>query len=103
MAQPSSVAQLKENVALLDAIRHQYAEGDDVRMAKAVESTLREASSSLMVANANAKDLIHSIDLHLPRERLFAIDFAGCFKAKRDVAGYLSCHKSFTCLFSFAA
>lgn len=60
MAQLTSSAQLKENAALLDAIRHQYADGDDVRVARLTENALKETTKASQKANADAKDLIQS-------------------------------------------
>ena len=60
MAQIASKLQLKENAALLDALRQTYAEDKDLHVAKATENILNETSKSLGKANADAKELIRS-------------------------------------------
>ena len=60
MAQVASKVQLKENAALLEALRQTYAENKDFNAAKATETILHETTKSLDKANADARELIMS-------------------------------------------
>ena len=58
MTQVASKVQLKENAALLEALRQTYADSKDLQIAKATESAIQETSIILDRANADARELI---------------------------------------------
>ena len=60
MSQLSSKAQLKENAALLEALRQKYAEKEDIIVAGATEALFKETSETLGKANSDARELIQS-------------------------------------------
>ena len=60
MAQSTGNAQLKEHVALIDALRHKYADGEDAQSVAAIEALLSEASRTSESVDETAKDIIQS-------------------------------------------
>ena len=60
MAQSTGNAQLKEHVALIEALRHKYADGEDAQSVAAIEALLSEASRASESVDETAKDIIQS-------------------------------------------
>ena len=60
MAQSTGNAQLKEHVALIDALRHKYADGEDAQSVAAIEALLSEASRTSESVDETARDIIQS-------------------------------------------
>ena len=58
MAQSTGNAQLKEHAALIDALRHKYADGEDAQSVAAIEALLSEASRATENVDETAKDII---------------------------------------------
>ena len=65
MSQMPGNAQLKEHAALIDALRHKYAEKDDAQEVAAVERVLAEASQACEASEQDAQLLISGRCLNL--------------------------------------